>query len=238
MFRLALIAAAGLSLSALPATAQSWGGTYDSGYRSNDSYRSYDSGNRSSGSYRSPDSGYGERPYQSGYEDRSYDGGYSYRRSNAVPSNFDWRSQLDRPGDYRCDQFWDANRDDCGARWRDQRRQASPQARRDYRELAGYRGDGYGHSQYGNRRGYGSAYNYGHAQGSTTYHGAYGRPDHVYPGGGTSYGGYSSGYGGGYNSGHNSGYGSRADWCRATYRSYDPSSGYYRAYSGRLVYCG
>ena len=216
MFRFALIAAAGLSLSALPVAAQSWGGTYDSGYRSNDSYRSYDSGYRSSDGYRSYDSGYGQR---------SYGDGSVSRRSNAVPSNFDWRSQLDRPGDYRCDQFWDANRNDCGDRWRDQRRQASPQARRDYRELAGY-GGGYGHGRYSNRRGYGSAYNYGHAQGSTTYHGAYGRPDHVYPGGGTSYGGY------------NSGYGSRSDWCRANYRSYDPRTGYYRAYSGRLVYCG
>lgn len=213
MIRLALIAAAGLGLSALPAAAQSWGGTYDAGYRSNDSYRSYDSG-------------YGERPYQSGYSDTSY-GGYTGRRSNAAPSNFDWRSQLDRPGDYRCDQFWDANRDDCSARWRDQRRQASPQARRNYRELAGYGRDGYGHGGYDNRRGYGSAYDYGHAQGSTTYHGAYGRPDHVYPGGGTSYGG-----------GYNSGYGSRSDWCRANYRSYDPRTGYYRAYSGRLIYCG
>jgi hypothetical protein len=214
MFRLAMIAAAGLSLSALPVAAQSWGGTYDAGYRSGDSYRSHDSG-------------YGERPYQGGYGYRSYNDGHSPRRSNAVPSNFDWRSQLDRPGDYRCDQFQDANREDCGDRWRDQRRQASPQARRDYRELAGY---DHGRSGYGNRRGYGSAWNYGHAQGSTTYHGAYGRPDHVYPGGGTSYGGYSGGYGGGY--------GSRADWCRATYRSYDPRTGYYRAYSGQLIYCG
>lgn len=218
MVRLALIAAAGLTLAAAPAAAQSWGGTYDSGYQGGDSYGS--SGN-----------GYGEQPYYSGYSDRSYGDGYGYRRSNAVPSNFDWRSQLDRPGDYRCDQFWDASRDDCGARWRDQRHRASPQARRDYRELAGYGygGGGYGQGRYGygGRRGYGSAYDYGHAQGSTTYHGAYGRPDHVYPGGGTSYGG-----------GYNSGYGSRSDWCRANYRSYDPSSGYYRAYSGRLIYCG
>lgn len=217
MFRLALIAA-GLALAAAPAAAQSWGGTYDSGYRGGDGYRSYDSG----------------------YGHRSHGDGYSYRRSNAVPSNFDWRSQLDRPGDYRCDQFWDASRDDCGARWRDQRHRASPQARRDYRQLAGYGREGYGrghgHGRYGysNRRGYGSAWNYGHPQGSTTYHGAYGRPDHVYPGGGVSYGGYSGGYGGGYNSG----YGSRSDWCRANYRSYDPRTGYYRAYSGRLVYCG
>ncbi len=212
MIRLVLIAA-GLTLAAGPAAAQSWGGTFDSGYRSGDGHRAYDSG----------------------HGERAYGGGYSYRRSNAVPSNFDWRSQLDRPGDYRCDQFWDASRDDCGARWRDQRHRASPQARRDYRQLAGY-GSGHGHGRYGysNRRGYGSAYSDGHAQGSTTWHGAYGRPDHVYPGGGVSYGGYSGSHGGGYDNG----YGSRSDWCRANYRSYDPHTGYYRAYSGRLVYCG
>ena len=44
MFRLALIAAAGLTLAAGPAAAQSWGGTYDAGYRGGDSYRSYDGG--------------------------------------------------------------------------------------------------------------------------------------------------------------------------------------------------
>lgn len=218
MFRLALIAA-GLTLAAAPAAAQSWSGTHDGGYRGGDASRFHD--------------GYGERPYYSDYGDRSHGDGYGYRRSNAVPSNFDWRSQLDRPGDYRCDQFWDAGRDDCGARWRDQRHRASPQARRDYRRLAGH---GHGHGRYGysSRRGYGSAWNYGHAQGSTTYHGAYGRPDHVYPGGGVSHGGYGGGHGGGYNSG----YGSRSDWCRANYRSYDPRTGYYRAWSGRLVYCG
>lgn len=207
MRRLTLVLAAGLTLASAPAAAQSWGGTYD------DRYRSYDSGHD------------GHRSY-----DRSYS---SYRGSNAAPSSFDWRSQLDRPGDYRCDQFWDANRTDCGDRWRDQRHRVSPQARRDYRDLAGY---GYGHGGY-DRHGHGGGYSrgypsrgygpaYGHAQGSTTYHGAYGRPDHVYPGGGVSYGGYSGGYGG------------RADWCRANYRSYDPRTGYYRAYSGRLIYCG
>lgn len=208
MRRLTLLLAAGLTFAATPAAAQSWGGTYDPGYRGGDGYRSYDSD-------------YGHRG-----------DGDGYRRSNAVPSNFDWRSQLDRPGDYRCDQFWDASRTDCGARWRDQRHRVSPRARRDYRELAGHGGYGYGHGGYGYspRRGYGSAYSYGHAQGSTTYHGAYGRPDHVYPGGGVSYGGYGEGYGGGY--------GGRADWCRANYRSYDPRTGYYRAWSGRLVYCG
>lgn len=220
MRRLILALAAGLTLAAAPAAAQSWGGTYDGGYRSGDGYRAYDDGH---GDYRS-------RPEV-----------YGYRRSNAAPSNFDWRSQLDRPGDYRCDAFWDASRTDCGAHWRDQRRRVSPQARRDYRELAGHgygygqiRSDRYGYGYgpgdsggYGrgySTRGYGQAY--GHARGSTTFHGAYGRPDHVYPGGGVSYGRYSGGHGG------------RADWCRANYRSYDPRTGYYRAYSGRLIYCG
>lgn len=216
MRRSLLIALAGLAAFATPAAAQTWG-RYDGAY-------SYEAVARDDGWRR----------------DRGYDG---YRRdSNAVPSNFDWRGQLDRPGDYRCDQFWDANRNDCGARWRDQRRRVSPQARRDYRQLAGYRyddgyggygygyGRGYGHDRYGygsRRRGYGSAYGYGygygHGQGGTTYEGAYGRPDIVFPGGGRGYGGRES---------------SRGDWCRARYRSYDPVSGYYRAYSGRLIYCG
>lgn len=199
--RSALILAAGLVLAAAPAAAQSW----------------------------ERNSGYGH-----------HRGG-----SNWAPSAFDWRSQLDRPGDYRCDAFWDANRTDCGARWRDQRHRVSRQARRDYRALAGYGGNhgyygracGYGHGHDGRcstrRRGYG----YGHGQGygyhrgygsaGTAYHGAYGRPDLVYPGGG--HGGAT--YGGGRDPG-------RIDWCRARYRSYDVRSGYYRAYSGRLIFCG
>ncbi|WP_439472446.1 BA14K family protein [Brevundimonas sp.] len=206
-----LIAAAGLALIAAPAAAQSWNDGY--GYE------------------------YGNSGYAGGYDPQPSRYYTPRWRSNAVPSNFDWRSQLDRPGDYRCDRFWDASRDDCGDRWRDQRRRVSPQARRDYRELAGYRyGDGYGYSRYGHgyryggypRRGYGSAY-YGHGSGGTTYEGAYGRPDVVYPGGG--YGGYHGGYQGGRDV-------RRIDWCRATYRSYDPASGYYRAYSGQLVWCG
>jgi hypothetical protein len=216
MRRSLLIALAGLTALATPAAAQTWG-RYDGAY-------SYDS--------------------------QRYDGGYRYGREdggrgdwNAVPSTFDWRSQLDRPGDYRCDQFWDANRTDCGAGWRDQRRRVSPQARRDYRDLAGYRsadrdgGYGYRHDRYGygpdgygsRRRGYGSAYGYAHNQGGTTYEGAYGRPDIVFPGGGRSYGGS---YAGGDRDPR------RVDWCRYNYRSYDPSSGYYRAYSGRLIFCG
>ena len=152
--------------------------------------------------------------------------------SDYAPSAFDWRSQLDRPGDYRCDAYWDANRTDCGARWRDQRHRVSPQARRDYRALAGYGGNrGYRRGGYRHdharypawRRGYG--YNPGYHRYSqpagTAYHGAYGRPDLVYPDG----------------AGHGRDPG-RVGWCRATYRSYDPGSGYYRAYSGRLIFCG
>lgn len=216
MLRLALIAA--VALVAAPAAAQTWG-RYDGAY-------DYDGAR-----------GYGDRYGYGGYDRR-----YSDRDWNAVPSTFDWRSQLDRPGDYRCDQFWDANRTDCGAAWRDQRHRVSAQARSDYRALAGYGygyRDGYGgRGDYGRRRGYGSSYGYGHGHGGygygsggTTYEGAYGRPDVVFPGGGRRYGG-SYGYAGGGRDPH------RIDWCRATYRSYDPASGYYRAWSGRLVWCG
>ncbi|MDI1325931.1 MAG: BA14K family protein [Brevundimonas sp.] len=199
MRRLALLLAAGLAVTAAPATAQSWSGTYDA---------SYSHGPR------------GDR--------------------NAAPSAFDWRSQLDRPGDYRCDAFWDASRTDCGEGWRDQRRRVSPQARRDYRQLAGYGRDGDGYGGYGyNRYGYGGGYggqgystrhrghgsNQRYDQGGAAYYGAYGRPDLVYPAGGRTYNSHAS-------------HGSRADWCRASYRSYDPHTGYYRAYSGRLIYCG
>ena len=215
MRRSILIALAATAALASPAAAQTWG-RYDGSY-------SYDSG----------------RGYESGYrQDRDYGQRGDW---NAVPSNFDWRGQVDRPGDYRCDPFWDADRSDCGAGWRDQRDRVSPQARRDYRQLAGYRsGDGYGYRQdhrsysnhgYGSRRrGYGAAYGYGsgHQQSGTAYAGAYGRPDIVYPGGGRSYTGHDAG-------GRDQ---RRVDWCRYTYRSYDPASGYYRAYSGRLIFCG
>jgi len=212
MRRFALLLAAGLMAAAAPVSAQTWGGTYDS---------------------RITYSGYGE---PDGY-------GYGHRSDwNAAPSSFDWRSQLDRPGDYRCDAFWDANRSDCGAGWRDQRRRVSPRARSDYRQLAGYSRDGYGghaDGSYGyNRYGYGGGYghgsstrtrgygsSYGYDQGGAAYYGAYGRPDLVYPAGGRSYSSHGS-------------QGGRADWCRANYRSYDPRTGYYRAYSGRLIYCG
>jgi len=164
--------------------------------------------------------------------------GHDRGASNRAPSAFDWRSQLDRPGDYRCDAFWDASRTDCHARWRDQRRRVSPRARRDYHALAGYGrnqgyhgharsyGDRYGYGRSFRRRGYGDAYGHGYGYGApaaTAYHGAYGRPDLVYGGGGRGYAGRDPG---------------RVRWCASRYRSYDPHSGYYRAYSGRLVFCG
>lgn len=174
-----------------------------------------------------------------GAPSRSHDRDYGYDRTGwgSSPATADWRSQLDRPGDYRCDAFWDASRTDCAAPWRDQRRSR------------GYGWNGYGHGQSGQYSGYGyQDRNYGHAgydrgrsgyssrrrgygqvpfdrdgghDGGEAWHGAYGRPDLVY--------------------GDNDGRGRdarRIGWCRANYRSYDPASGYYRAYSGRLVYCG
>ena len=205
--RLLPIALAGLCLAAAPAAAQNW-----------DRYSGYGDGYRD--------------PYGSRYDWR--DDRYRQRDWNAVPSTFDWRSQLDRPGDYRCDAFWDASRTDCGDRWRDQRHRVSGEARANYRQLAGYRADDHGRYGYGygygyddryssRRRGYGAAYGYGHGAGGTAYHGAYGRPDLVYPSGGYGPGGRDPG---------------RIAWCRATYRSYDPGSGYYRAWSGRRVWCG
>src|SRR5690606_24114130 len=83
-----------------------------------------------------------------------HNSGHGHQRgvSDWAPSAFDWRAQLDRPGDYRGDAFWDAGRDACHARWRDQRHRVGWQARRDYRALAGY-----GHT----RGRYGRAYGYG-----------------------------------------------------------------------------
>ncbi len=47
-----------------------------------------------------------------GHYNRGYDQGWR------TPS---WWDQRDRPGDYRCDAYWDANRTDCHERWRHQR---------------------------------------------------------------------------------------------------------------------
>jgi hypothetical protein len=153
--------------------------------------------------------------------------GHDRVRSNWAPSAFDWRDQLDRPGDYRCDAFWDANRNDCGDRWRDQRhrtRYGYAHANRGYGYDLGYSRYGHGYGDW-RRRGYGSAgYGQGYASQGAAWYGAYGRPDLVYPGGG-----------GGWNGARDA---RRVEWCRWNYRSYDPASGYYRAYSGRLVFCG
>lgn len=145
---------------------------------------------------------------QSGYYGHYNQGrGHQWR----APS---WWSQRDRPGDYRCDAYWDANRADCHERWRDQR---AGHARN-----VGYRQDyarGYGHG-----RRYDYVRHAAAARGPNVWPGAYGRPDLVYPG--TGYG-----HAGGRDAG-------RIEWCRWNYRSYNPATGYYRAYSGRLVYCG
>lgn len=157
--------------------------------------------------------------YNSGY-------GQTYRPSARRNYGYDrsFNGQADVPGDYRCDAYWDANRDDCGARWRDQRGRSS------YGRNYGYRTSSYGGWNRGRGYGYAGA-GYGSGQ---AYYGAYGRPDLVYPGGGYG-GGYSGGHPGGYAGGRDP---ARSQWCAWRFRSYDAGSGYYRAYSGRLVYCG
>ena len=152
----------------------------------------------------------------------------------------DWRSpdsvwaQRDVPGDYRCDAFWDRGRTDCHEPWRDQRRYA--RGHHDRHHHHGWRGHDrrYDHGYargYGRR--YGSGYDrhvpapYGQPR-AQAFHGAYGRPDLVYGGGG-------------YAPAPAPGVGrdpARIDWCLRTYRSYDPHTGYYLAYSGRRVWCG
>lgn len=131
----------------------------------------------------------------------------------------DYNGQQDRPGDYRCDAYWDRARDDCDARWRDQR---------PFRTYA----SNHRYGRYGHERDGGHVYQ-PYNQGRQ-YYGAYGRPDQVYPGSG--YGGQVRAYyGGGHAEGRDP---ARSSYCASRYRSYDPISGYYRAYSGRLVFCG
>ena len=174
--RLALIAAVATALSTAPAVAQTW---YDAPTR-------YDHP-RDGGAYQGRDA-------------------YRNRRAHDYGARYDFNGQADRPGDYRCDAYWDAARTDCGAAWRDQR---PTYARR-------YRASGYGHGDHG---------------GPSVYPGAYGRPDLIYPSGGSPYGYGAASYGHGRDA-------RRIDWCRGAYRSYDPASGYYRTYDGRLVFCG
>ena len=133
----------------------------------------------------------------------------------------DHNGQQDRPGDYRCDAYWDRARDDCGARWRDQRPVRSYGSNSRRSERLPYYG------------GYGSHAYQPYSQG-VQYYGAYGRPDQVHPGSG--YGGRVGGHlGAGHANGRDPG---RAADCAARFRSYEPVSGYYRGYSGRLIFCG
>ncbi|MDO9609600.1 MAG: hypothetical protein Q7J26_13840 [Brevundimonas sp.] len=106
--RLALIAAVATALSTAPAVAQTW---------------------------------YGAPTRYDHPRDRAYQGRDAYRpygRNQTYGSGalYDFKGQADRPGDYRCDAYWDAARTDCGAAWRDQR---PAYARR-------YRSAGYGYS--------------------------------------------------------------------------------------------
>jgi len=166
--KLALIAAVAAALSTAPAVAQTW---YDAPPR-------YD------------------HPRDGAYQGRDAYRPHGRNQTYGSGARYDFNGQADRPGDYRCDAYWDAGRTDCGAAWRDQQ-PAHPRR---------YRASGYGF-------------------GPSVYPGAYGRPDLIYPGGGSTYG-------------HGGRDARRIDWCRSAYRSYDPASGYYRTYDGRLVFCG
>jgi hypothetical protein len=152
--------------------------------------------------------------------------GQGYGQSHGRYRQPSYADQYDRPGDFRCDAYWDAGRSDCHEGWRDQRRGVRYGHNLSWRGQTSHHGYGYGYgSGYG--QGYGQGYGgaYGHG-GATAYHGAYGRPDLVYGGG---------------NPGHGAAAGrdaARVDWCRWNYRSYNPATGYYLAYSGQYVFCG
>ncbi|CAN5450897.1 hypothetical protein BH10PSE1_BH10PSE1_06910 [soil metagenome] len=196
----ALAASLALPLMAAPVQAQVYGQPYAS--QSYGSGQSYSSQSYSSQGYGSQNYGHGQSCGQ-GCNDRN---DRNRRRYNS------YNGQQDRPGDYRCDAYWDAARTDCNAAWRDQR------PWRPTRSYSSYR-------PYG---------------GPAVYQGEYGRPDVVYSGGGYRQGGQ---YGDPYGHDHSS-YGQsgrdpqRVNWCCAQYRSYDPATGYYTAYSGEHVYCG
>lgn len=203
----ALAAFLGLSLLAAPADAQGYSGqAYPPAYAS----QGYSSQTYSSQGYVGQ--GYGA----GGYYGDTYSPGYRPCGQNCGDRNHrrhnSYDGQHDRPGDYRCDAYWDANRTDCNAAWRDQR---------PWRPTRSYTS----HRPYG---------------GLAVYSGEYGRPDVVYAGGGYRQGGhYADPYGhdhGGYGQ-----YGrdpQRVNWCCLQYRSYDPATGYYTAYSGERIFCG
>jgi hypothetical protein len=152
--------------------------------------------------------------YQQGAVCRDACGNRRYARRD-----YSYHGQRDVPGDYRCDAYWDRGRTDCDARWRDQR---APWRRS---SSSSYGRGGYGYD------------------GPSAYYGEYGRPDVVYSGG--SYGGYDQGNSYPDPYGHDHGQYARGgrdpqriNWCCAEYRSYDPATGYYTAYSGQRVFCG
>ncbi len=186
-------------------------------------------GGRYQAPYQTPYADEGRYGYETQYR---YESGYRSERRSSGYSDWSVAAQRDRPGDYRCDAFWDANRSDCDARWRDQRHRTSYGSgryddHRDHRDYDRRHDDRYGYGYGRPQPYYGSAHRHPPAYGqggATPYYGAYGRPDLVYPGSGSAYGGGRDAR--------------RVEWCRRTYRSYDPRTGYYRAYSGRLIYCG
>lgn len=139
--------------------------------------------------------------------------GPALAQSRVHTSHGAWVSQYDRPGDYRCDAYWDAGQRDCDAGWRDQRRYSSRGARGPA-DHAGRHPDGHAHHRYGP---------HGQDGAPAVYPGAWGRPDLVYPGTARVDPRRDGG---------------RIAWCEARYRSYDPHSGHYRTWDGRRVFCG
>ena len=209
-----IVATAALALGAASAvqaqvhTSQGYAGQAYSGQ----SYGTQSYGYSSSQTYSSQGHGYGQG-HPSSY-DRSCGSSCDRRHDRGPRRPYAFNGQQDVPGDFRCDAYWDRGRTDCDARWRDQRQ---------------YRGTP--------RRSYSTSRpSYG---GPAVYQGEYGRPDVVYSGG-YSYGQtYADPHG--HNHGGYAQYGrdpQRINWCCAEYRSYDPATGYYTAYSGQRIFCG
>ncbi|CAN5382771.1 hypothetical protein BH09PSE1_BH09PSE1_01360 [soil metagenome] len=194
-----------LALAAVAVSLAAFAAPADAQVYSSQPYGAPSYGGQGYGYSESYSSSYGSSSYGSACGSRCGDRRHDRRRYDS------YNGQQDRPGDYRCDAYWDANRTDCNAAWRDQRPWRP--ARRTY-----------------SHQGYG---------GPAVYPGEYGRPDVVYSGGYRQGGQYADPYG------HDhSGYGQygrdpqRVNWCCIQYRSYDPTTGYYTAYSGERIFCG
>jgi hypothetical protein len=197
----ALAIALGAPLLAAPVQAQGYGTpSYGGQTYSSQGYSGQGYG------YGQPSYGYGQ-PYAPAPSCGQNCGDRRYQQNRRYNS---YNGQQDRPGDYRCDAYWDANRTDCNAAWRDQR---------PWRPTRRYSSQPY--------------------RGPAVYPGEYGRPDVVHSGGYSQGGRYPDPYG------HDhSGYAQygrdpqRVNWCCIQYRSYDPATGYYTAYSGQRIFCG